>query len=701
MATNYAVLDLETSVKESYGRLANPFDKDNYIVSLGIRYRNGEEIKTHALDGPVLPEAGWLDDVQVIIGINLKFDLLYLWRNPDLQAFFKRGGRIYDVQYAEYIVTAQQHKWASMDGMSEKYGLETKPDKIKEYWKAGYDTIEIPKQELLDYLHHDLVTTESLFKIVLERAHEQNMTPLIRERMDFLCGTIEMEYNGLKIDVEAAERNEKALREYIDTLYDKLRQYTPDLPEGAEFNWGSGKQLSAYLFGGWFKYKTKEHVHKDGKPQYAKKDEYIPSVDVHGNPVYYKTGAKKGEMKMKKTRVDDLSRPKMRNTTKKVWLDGLTKPRKEWALKEEGYYKTGDDVITELSTRGIAVAEIIAELKKKEKDLSAFYSGGALRYMMDDNVIHHSLNNVQTDTGRLSSSKPNAQQMPRGNTSDVREMIVSHFEGGEVAEVDFSSLEVNIQAWCSRDPSMIQHVNDGLDFHCLRLAAKTGEDYEYVKQKAKVEKDEWYDLQRTKAKSFSFQKAYGAGVKAISKSTGMSQEEVQTFMDNEDKLYPNIAKYNAWVARQVEKNAELSDTYVVGCQARFGWHVSTTGTKCRYGFTEQEAPDFVSETLSFSPTQMKNYSIQGEAGNVVATAVGKLWRHFVSNDNYGNRALLCNTVHDCVWLSLAPGMGDVVLSDVERIMTSIPQYYKEAYKVDVPVVFRVESEIGPNMKDLH
>lgn len=700
MATNYAVLDLETSVKESYGRLANPFDEDNYIVSLGILYDSGEEIKTHISDGPSIPESGWLDGVDVIVGINLKFDLLYLWRNPGVVEFFRRGGRIYDVQYAEYIVTAQQHKWASMDGMARKYGLETKPDRIKEYWKEGYDTIEIPKQELLDYLHHDLVTTEKLFKVVSKIGHEQGMTHLIRERMDFLCGTIEMEYNGLCIDVETAQENERNLKEYISGLYEKLREYTPELPEGAEFNWGSGKQLSAYLFGGPFKYETREQVYVDGEPQYFKKDDYVPSVDPHGNPVYYKTGDRAGQMKMKKVRVDDLSRPKMRKTTKTIQMKGLTKPRKEWALKEEGFYQTGEEVIKELSNRGIEVAEIIAELKKKEKDLSAFYSGGALRFMMPDRIIHQSLNNVQTDTGRLSSSRPNAQQIPRGNTSDVRQMFVSHFEGGKVCEVDFSSLEVVIQAWCSRDKGMIEHVNEGLDFHCVRLAAKLGESYEDVKHKVKVDKDEWYNLERTKAKSFSFQKAYGAGVKAITKSTGMSEDEVKAFMDNEDKMYPNIAKYNAWVAKQVEKNAELSSTYVDGKQARFGWHKSTTGTNCRYGFTEQKAPDFLDSYLSFSPTQMKNYSIQGEAGNVVATAVGKLWRRFVETNNYNNTALLCNTVHDCVWLSLAPNAPDVVVSDVEDIMTNIPKYYKEAYKVDVPVVFRVESEIGPNMKDL-
>ncbi len=704
MGIKYVVLDLETSTKESYGRIANPFDKDNYIVSMGLKYSNGRRIKTHISQEEAIPEGDWLKGVGAIVGINLKFDLLYLWRHPVLVNFFKRGGRIYDCQYARYFITAQQEKYASMDSMANIYGLPLKPDKIKEYWKNGIDTIDIPKQELLDYLDHDLDTTEGIFKCVAKEAHELGMTAMIRERMDSLCGNIEMEFNGLKVDLEVAERNESKLRKEIEGLYRELEQYTPQLPEGAEFNWSSGRQLSALLFGGPIKYRTREpKVDMDGKPEYYKKTVEVPALDPHGNEVRYKTGDKKGQLKTKKVKINDLDRPKYKIAQTEYPLKGLTKPRKEWELKEPGFYKTGEDVIKELSARGIEVAKILAKLKKKEKDLSAFYSSGMLRYAQDG-VIHHTLNNVQTDTGRLSSSKPNAQQIPRGNTSDVREMFVSHFEGGEVAEVDFSSLEVVIQAWISKDKNMIQNVNDGVDFHSLRLAAKLGEDYDDVVRKAKKEKDPYYDLERTKAKGFSFQRAYGAGAKAIAASTGMSIEEVEAFIEAENRMYPNVEKYNAWVARQVDKNAVETGTYINGVPVKFGWHKATTGTNARYGFTQQEAPDFMKDRgveVSFSPTQMKNYSIQGEAGGVVSTAVGMVWRKFVETGNFNNTALLMNTVHDCIWISLAKGAKEYVIPEVEKAMTAIPERYKEVYGVDVPVIFRVESEVGPNMKDLH
>jgi len=238
----------------------------------------------------------------------------------------------------------------------------------------------------------------------------------------------------------------------------------------------------------------------------------------------------------------------------------------------------------------------------------------------------------------------------------------------------------------------------------LRLAAKLGEDYDEVVRKAKKEKDPYYDLERTKAKGFSFQRAYGAGAAAIAHSTGMSVDEVKEFIEAENRMYPNVEKYNAWVARQVEKNAEDTGDTINGVPVKFGWHKATTGTNARYGFTQQEAPEFMKDRgveVSFSPTQMKNYSIQGEAGGVVSTAVGMVWRKFVETDNFNNTALLMNTVHDCIWISLDKGAEKYVIPEVEKAMTAIPERYNKVYGVDVPVVFRVESEIGPNMKDLH
>lgn len=96
---------------------------------------------------------------------------------------------------------------------------------------------------------------------------------------------------------------------------------------------------------------------------------------------------------------------------------------------------------------------------------------------------------------------------------------------------------------------------------------------------------------------------------------------------------------------------------------------------------------------------MKNYPIQGTGGEIVQGICGMLWRHFVSNDNYGGKAVLCNTVHDCVWVDCHKDVAEQVTTDVKRIMESVDEWFLQfGVKIDVP--FPVEVETGPNMLDL-
>jgi len=99
------------------------------------------------------------------------------------------------------------------------------------------------------------------------------------------------------------------------------------------------------------------------------------------------------------------------------------------------------------------------------------------------------------------------------------------------------------------------------------------------------------------------------------------------------------------------------------------------------------------------PTELKNYPVQGTGGEIVQVVLGKLWRHFVSNDNYNNMALLCNTVHDCVWADSQPEVKDQVCVDMKRIMEGVPQFLEELYGFNVPVPFPVEVEVGNNLYD--
>lgn len=748
---SYLIKDLETPTKKYMKRKASPFHPDNKAL-IDITKVQGQETKVTFLptfDDPDAPnewDLGIPDDCTLMVGFNLKFDLLHMWHLEELQAFFKRGGKIWDCQYAEYLLEGQQlhAQMCSMDSIIEKYGGQLKVDAVKACWDSGMDTREIHKDVLHEYSIGDGDNTEIIFLGQLKRAAQMhpNFIKMLGLRMDGLLATTEMEYNGLKVDLELGNKRREELYNSLLEYDAELAKYVPELPPELEFNWQSRYHKSYLIFGGTAKYdKWVQHEDEEGNKLYANKTEKWPlfeghperpeSCDMGEDGLYrrdgfiqdtFKSGKNKGQGKTKNVTVPDLTKPKGAKKPHYFTFEGYTKPNKSWvAGGEDGaggkLYSTSAEVIEALGKRDIPFLQLMAKRQKLNKDLGTYYwsednkgnKTGMLTLVSEfDGLVHHKLNHTSTITTRLSSSDPNVQNIPRGDKSVVKELFVSRFPNGLMGEIDYSQLEVIVQGWLTGDENLRKDILEGIDFHCKRLAQKLGEDYDEVKARSKDDQNPYYEeysVQRTGVKGFSFQRAYGAGAAAIAESTGMSIDDVEQLIEDEKILYPKIETFNESVKRCVESSRIPTDdtAYTKTGLATIGsgeWF-SPTGT--RYTFRESEAPEFLQKRgikVSFSPPDLKNYPIQGTGGEVVQMVLGKLFRHYLRNDRYSGKALLVNTVHDCVWFDMEAEVRDEVLNDAVRIMQAIPHFLKQAYDIDCGVVFRVDAEVGPNMLHL-
>ena len=157
----YCVFDSETGSTEHKGRKGNPWV--NKILAIGLKYQNpigtgqydrclppNEYIEdTFALAQDYMPK-GWLEGVTILIGHNIKFDLLHIWRNDELQSYLQSGGRIWDTQLAEYILTGQRAKYAALrDIATSKYGCSERTKNIEDGLKAGIMTQDMDIEDLL------------------------------------------------------------------------------------------------------------------------------------------------------------------------------------------------------------------------------------------------------------------------------------------------------------------------------------------------------------------------------------------------------------------------------------------------------------------------------------------------------------------------------------------------------------------------
>jgi hypothetical protein len=214
-----------------------------------------------------------------------------------------------------------------------------------------------------------------------------------------------------------------------------------------------------------------------------------------------------------------------------------------------------------------------------------------------------------------------------------------------------------------------------------------------------------YSDLRTGIKGFTFQRAYGAGPPAIAASTGMTVEDVEDLIRVEERMYPGLAVFDQIVSESINVTRKTTNKELFVAGQRFnaatGEWFSPTGT--RYVWTEAETPKFMHKKgkfVGFSPTERKNWPIQGDGGFVVQAMLGYLFRYFSAAQNFGNRAFLVNTVHDCVWLDLHKDVVDTVVPAVKTILEAVPSMYKSAFNIEIPVKFTVDAEVGQNMLDL-
>lgn len=761
--------DLETENYTLNKRKASPFDPRNYIVEAGWNWNGGKvnSIRRDEWHRDDIMKDEWdkLEKGDMIVGFNTKFDALWVWDSPSFQAALKRGAVIYCGQYAEYLLGGhtQDVQMCAMNDVAEQYGGGCKIDAVKEMWEDGYLTSQIPPDLLHDYLCGtdeivgDVMNTWKIFcgQIARMKAdHPPEFRKMFKFRMDGLLATCEMEYNGVHCDKAVGEELRKDLVIELAKATAELESFIPELPPELVFNWGSTTHKSCLIFGGVVKYdKWVAHTDENGNVLYAKQITKHPLFDnvpvepkhckkagelyvlevpegqgafVHNDKHYkvqdtYQSGKRAGEGKFRNVSTDNPDKPKGAKKPHYFKFDGYTKPHGSWKTEQtDAYdnplYRTGAKVVDKLAERGLPFTNALVSRTGLDKDLGTYYwkedkkgkRKGMLELVDDTGIIHHKLNHTSTVTSRLSSSDPNLQNVPRGDTSNVKKMFTSRFGGlGRMAEIDYSQLEVVVQGVLSKDPNLCQDLRDRVDFHCKRLSAKLGEDYQHVWDMCHKVEDPVYKKGRTGAKIFSFQRAYGAGADTIANETGMPRSEVDALIEAERQLYPLVEEFDKNLEQEINLSRvptsnNLFIDGVVFKQGESHWD-SPTGT--RYIWREGITPEFMHQHgkyTGFSPTERKNYPVQGFGGEIVQTMLGIVFRYMIENDRFGGDILLVNTVHDCLWLDGQGKQFEDVTRKVQEILESVPEVFNSAFpELDITVPFPCESEIGTDMFDMN
>ena len=213
----------------------------------------------------------------------------------------------------------------------------------------------------------------------------------------------------------------------------------------------------------------------------------------------------------------------------KLQLDPKMKPKAGVRYS----YPTDEDTLTALSDKHPIIDEIL-EYRGIKKLLSTYIEPLPGYISPTTGKIHTTFNQALTATGRLSSSKPNLQNIPirteRGK--EIRKAFVPSRPGGVIMSADYSQIELRIMAHLSCDTHLINAFRKGQDVHAITAAKVFG-----------IQAEDVTADQRRIAKTANFGIMYGISAFGLSQRLHIGRAEAKKIIEDYFANFPAISSY--------------------------------------------------------------------------------------------------------------------------------------------------------------
>jgi len=205
---------------------------------------------------------------------------------------------------------------------------------------------------------------------------------------------------------------------------------------------------------------------------------------------------------------------------------------------------TDIEVLNEL--KGFPVVEKLIAYRTYKK-LHSTYVLGLLEKCTAGDRVHTSFNQTVTATGRLSSSEPNLQNIPVGETAglNLRRAFVAAPDM-LLLSADYSQIELRVMAHFSRDENLRQAFAEGMDIHQHTADLVFGADL--FSPRAEL---------RRRAKIINFSIIYGSGAYSLAKELGVSFAEAKEFIERYFEKYSGVRSFMDQVVADAEKDPEV------------------------------------------------------------------------------------------------------------------------------------------------
>ena len=333
------------------------------------------------------------------------------------------------------------------------------------------------------------------------------------------------------------------------------------------------------------------------------------------------------------------------------WIN-LNSPKQLVTLFQMAGYNvsaTNKYVLRDLMEADVPLAHDVVKYRQLAMAEQTYYQP-YLYHVDADGIIHHTLNVTGTKTGRLSSSDPNFQNIPRKGNYIVKQVFIPR-EGYVMVSLDYKALEFRLATHFAQDAIIRKAFADGIDPHsdtARRL-----------------------NLPRSVAKTLNFGLLYGMGGKKYALQNGISLKEANEKVNAWHRQYPSfrnaLAKYEALAKQWRNPDGSPDGKYQF---------IRLDNGKVKHFNEFLSYPEYEPEYRS-----AWNFKVQGTAAMVAEESIQRVNLLLDDNDIWKPQ----NAVHDAL-------MGEIRIDKVAEVLPLIEHAMQDWPMFDPPLA--VETSIS-------
>jgi DNA polymerase-1 len=325
-----------------------------------------------------------------------------------------------------------------------------------------------------------------------------------------------------------------------------------------------------------------------------------------------------------------------------------------------GMSSTAESVLLELKNQHPIIEKIL--VYREDTKILSTYVVPLIEFAKEDSKhrIHTTYLQTGTATGRLSSEKPNLQNIPqesRWSKSLRKAFIPEH--GFSLVSFDYSQLELRLLAHISEDKKLSSAFWNKKDIHNLTASQIFNIDESLITP----------ELRRV-AKTLNFGVAYGMGARAFSATSGISLEDARRFINEYFFDFPGVKRWQ-------EKTKEMARNSGIIRNENGRIRIFPRNTKNQWALSEIERAAI-------------NMPVQSLGADIIKRAMIKI-EDFIREKNIKSSVRIILTIHDELIFEIHDDILKTVVDPIKKIMES-------STKLSVPLL--VDVKMGKNWGEM-